>query len=118
METFSSSILMSCLRPSPPSWFPETSNIVIVLFIYLIGRVVIIKMKHTTLSEQSQNSKYKTWKEAYSITLTHIYMTVHFPGLLQTLRYKTKMAGSKIYISGNQNKIISILVLHSLVYFN
>ena len=109
---------MSCLRPSPPSWFPETSNIVIVLFIYLNRESGYNKMKHTTLSEQSQNSKYKTWKEAYSITLTHIYMTVHFPGLVQTLRYKTKMAGSKIHISGNQNNIISILDVHSLLYFN
>ena len=45
-------------------------------------------MKHTTPSEQSQNSKYKTWKEAYSITLTHIYMTVHFPGLVQTQKWR------------------------------
>ena len=42
-----------------------------------------IKNKNITLLEQFQNQI-----EAKSIPLTHIYMTAHFPGLVQALQYK------------------------------
>ena len=40
------------------------------------------------MSEQFQNSIEESLKYASSIFLTHIYMTAHFPGLVQVLQYQ------------------------------
>jgi hypothetical protein len=40
------------------------------------------KNKNTTLSEQFTNPIKKSLKDAKSVPLTHIYMTVFYPGLV------------------------------------
>ena len=49
------------------------------------------KKKITTLSEQFQNPKEESWKEAKYIPLTHKYMTTQFPGLVQALQLKVTL---------------------------
>jgi hypothetical protein len=36
-------------------------------------------------SEEFQNTIDKSWTDAKLLLLTHIYMTTHFPGLVETL---------------------------------
>ena len=57
------------------------------------------KLNNTTLSEQFQKNRKKS--QNLSIPLTHIYMTAHFPGLIQALQLK----GSRINLY-NRNKMI------------
>jgi len=40
------------------------------------------------MSVQLQNLIVKSWKETKLIAVTHKYMTIHFPGLVQALQYK------------------------------
>ena len=46
-----------------------------------------IKIKNTALSEELQNLiKKNTWKRCKIDTPKHTYMTIDFPGLVQTLQ--------------------------------
>jgi len=45
-----------------------------------------IKTYNTILSEQFQNPIEKSSKRAISKPGAHIYMTIHFPGLVQALQ--------------------------------
>ena len=45
------------------------------------------RAENTTLSEQFQHPIEKPQKKVNSIPLTHIYMTAHFPGLINALQY-------------------------------